>query len=96
MTAHALVTVGTTAVNLLAGVADTVGFGDEKVVSRSLSVQNVSDATIYLGGPGVTTASYGYALAAGATIGFDLMNRDTLYAVSAAGGKSVAVLHLGI
>lgn len=91
---HAAVTVGTTATNLLAGVADT--FQDPDEVARTLCVQNTSDSTVYLGGPGVTSSAYGFSLAAGQSVSFDLRPKDVLYAVVATGTKVVNTLHLGV
>jgi len=59
----------------------------------TLSVQNVDlSATVYLGGSGVTSSSYGVQLAPGATASLDdLGQSDTVYAIST-GSSSVAVL----
>lgn len=94
MIAHAVVVVGTTATNLLAGQADN--FQDVGQVTRTIAVQNNGTVTAYLGGPGVSSSSYGFALAAGQSISFDLDARDVLYAAVASGTSSLNVLHLGI
>lgn len=88
--AHNLVSVTTTATNILAGVTDARGG------SRSVSVQNVSSVTVYLGGQGVTSTNYGFALAAGSSVSYDLDKGERLYAVVATGTASVATLHTGV
>ena len=55
-----------------------------------------SRVTTYLGGANVTSSSYGFALAAGQSISFDLTAKDVLYAAVAAGTSPLNVLHLGI
>jgi hypothetical protein len=58
-----------------------------------ITVQNVHDsAIVYLGGEGVTSSNYGYRLAAGSAISFELPGRDALYAVSNTNNSKVAVL----
>ena len=58
----------------------------------SYSFQNLdASLPIYIGGSGVTTSSYGYALFAGQVYSADLLASDIIYAISASGTPSVAV-----
>lgn len=64
-----------------------------------ITIQNLSgSATIYIGGAGVTTSDYGYALAGDQAISFVLRGKDELYAISDAAptGSNVAVIILGV
>lgn len=91
---HSSVTVGDEAGSLLAGVADEGGNNYD--VARSVVLTNASGATVYVGGPGVTTTEYGYALASGASLSLDLGLEDIPFAVVATGTATVRVLHLGV
>lgn len=51
-------------------------------------------ADVYIGGPGVTTAT-GYLVAGGSELAMDLNSGETLHAVAAAGSVSVSVLRTG-
>jgi hypothetical protein len=90
---HASPLIGTTATDLTSGVQDTRGFDD---VTRSVSLQNQSAVTVFLGGPGVTGADYGYALAPGGEVSFDLTLTDVLFGVVEAGSHPLRVLYLGL
>lgn len=95
--AHARPVVGTTAVDLVSSVPDRVGFSNPSGVARGIIVQNpAGGSTVYLGGPGVTSTSYGYALAAGADYANDLQPDDALFGVVASGSVTVNVLHTGV
>lgn len=62
---------------------------------HSVSIQNPSGgATIYLGGSGVTSSSYGYALAGGMDFGADLEKGEMLYAITASGTQIVNVMRV--
>lgn len=89
---HRTVTVGTTATDLTSAVLDKDGFED---VTRSVTVQNTAGATLYVGGPGVTTADYGLSIPADTIVAFDLRRTDVLYGVLAAAGD-VHVMHTGV
>ena len=93
---HELVATGTTATNLLGSYPVDTSV-DGNLYTRKVTLTNL-DATnpVFIGGPGVTTASYGYKLAAGASKDLDLFRGDVPYGVVAAGSINVAVLHLGI
>lgn len=69
---HAQTTVSTTAATL-----------GRVTSNEALTVQNNSAVTVYLGGPGVTTSAYGYALAPGGVIAVDLPASNVLYAIAA-------------
>lgn len=89
MASHAQIAVGTSATSL------TTTDNDD-VEGQSLHVQNPSAGTVvYLGGPGVTAASYGYALLPGAGASVDLEPREPLYAVVETGTVTVNVLYQG-
>jgi hypothetical protein len=48
-----------------------------------ITVQNLDGSNYaYLGGPGVNSNNFGYRLAPGAAISFELPGKDTLYAYS--------------
>ena len=64
---------------------------------QSVLIQNPSGgATIYLGGVGVTSSAYGYALAGGSDISIDLSGGESLYAITASGTQQVNVLRQGV
>jgi hypothetical protein len=86
---HERVSVGTTATKLGDAERDRDGF--------TIMVQNPSGgASLYVGGPGVTTASYGYEVVAGAEVGVELLKDEELYAVVASGSQTVNVLRIGV
>jgi len=61
--------------------------------NASISVQNLSGSVVvYLGNSTITTSSYGYALLPGASVSFDLLADDQLFAIAASGTPNVAVL----
>lgn len=63
---------------------------------QTVLVQNpAAGATVYLGGTGVTTTSYGYALAGGTDVSIGLQNGETLYGVVASSTQTVNVLRQG-
>ncbi|MEN9389435.1 MAG: hypothetical protein RLY61_519 [Candidatus Parcubacteria bacterium] len=65
---------------------------DEVETDNTISVQNTSDtATLYLGGPSVSSTSYGIRLLSGQIWSADLGPYDKLYAV---GTGTVSVLIL--
>ena len=62
-----------------------------------VTIQNLdSEAYVYIGGEGVTTSSYGYRLAPGSAISFELPGKNALYAISDTNGAQVAVLKTGL
>lgn len=62
----------------------------------SFSVQNISEsASVYIGGNGVNSSSYGIKLAPGETASFDGLPRNSgIYALSSEGSSDVAVLQV--
>lgn len=58
-----------------------------------ITIQNV-DATayIYVGGEGVLTTDYGYRIAPGHAISWELPGTDSLYLISDVNGSKAAVL----
>lgn len=84
---HARVTVGTTATLL-----DTFDMLDG---SGTVSIQNLGTVSVYIGGPGVTTTSYGYELKANSSLSIDMKIPETVYGVVATGTATVNVLTKG-
>lgn len=63
----------------------------------TISVQNPTGGnTVYLGGAGVTSASYGVLLAAGVTFSIELNQGETLFGIVASSTQNVAVLRQGV
>jgi len=87
--AHERVSVGTSATLLSSSYAGKDG--------QTILVQNPSaSVVVYLGGAGVTTSSYGFALGVSSDISVDLKDGETLYAVVAASTLTVNVLRQGV
>ncbi len=85
---HEIVTVGATATVISTAANDRDG--------HSVCVQNPSaSTTVYIGGAGVTTSSYGVALAGGADISVDLLQGEILYGIVASSTQTVNVLRAG-
>jgi hypothetical protein len=62
-----------------------------------ITIQNIhASATVYIGGEGVTSSSYGYRLSAGAAWSVELAGQDALYAITSTNGSSVALIMLGL
>lgn len=58
-----------------------------------ITIQNVHDtAYIYIGGEGVTSTSYGYRIAPGHAISWELPGKDALYAITDTNNSKIAVL----
>jgi len=86
---HGIVSVGTTATLLSAVAAGRDG--------QTVLVQNpAGGASVYLGGTGVTTASYGYLLVGGSAFAIDLQDAEALYGVVASSTQSVSVIRQGV
>lgn len=84
-TAHA---VGTTAVKVIENDDAAASGADGRV---SFEVSNLGSATVYVGGPTVTTSS-GAPLYAGSARTFSLRLGGQVWAVSASAGQDVRVL----
>jgi hypothetical protein len=86
---HGVVSVGTTATLLSAASGGRDG--------QTVLVQNpAGGANVYLGGTGVTTASYGYMLVGGSAFAIDLQIGESLYGVVASSTQSVSVIRQGV
>jgi molybdopterin biosynthesis enzyme MoaB len=58
-----------------------------------VTIQNVDDsAYVYIGGTGVTSSDYGYRIAPGHAISFELPGRDNLFAITNTNNSKIAVL----
>jgi hypothetical protein len=87
--AHAQVSVGTTATLLSSASAGRDG--------QTVLVQNpAGGVNLYIGGTGVTTASYGYLLIGGSAFAIDLQDGEGLYGVVTTGTQAVGVLRQGV
>ena len=86
---HGIVSVGTTATLLSAAEAGRDG--------QTVLVQNPSGGVnVFLGGAGVTTASYGYLIVAGSAFAIDLQAGESLFGVVASSTQSVSVIRQGV
>ena len=85
MTTHALTTLSSSSATRLTPLGLHSGM--------DITVQNIhASATVYIGGEGVTSASYGYRLSAGSAISFELPGKDALYAITGTNGSQIAVI----
>jgi hypothetical protein len=85
---HNRVTIGTTATVISTAASDRDG--------HSVLIQNPEGgATVYIGGAGVTTSSYGCALGEKADISMDLLQNEIVYGIVASGTQVVNVLRAG-
>jgi hypothetical protein len=85
MTTHSLTTLSSSAATLLTPNGVHSGM--------DVTIQNVhASAYVYIGGEGVTSASYGYRLNPGTAISFELPGKDALYAITGTNGSQVAVI----
>lgn len=88
-TSHSLTTLSDSTATLLSPAGTHSG--------RDITIQNVdASAIVYVGAEGVTAASYGYRLAAGQAIAFELPPQDSIYAISDTNGSEVAVMQIGL
>jgi hypothetical protein len=86
---HAQVSVGTTATLLSATGAGRDG--------QTVLVQNPTNGqSVYIGGTGVTTASYGFLLLAGTAFAIELQDGEGIYGVVASSTQTVAVIRQGV
>ncbi len=89
--AHGIISVGTSATLLTVA---ALGGGKD---GSSILIQNpTTGQSVYLGGAGVTTASYGVILTVGSGIAIELNQDEALYGVVASTTQSVAVLRQGV
>lgn len=62
-----------------------------------ITIQNVHEsAYVYIGAANVTNLSYGFRLAPGSAISFELPPKDYIYAISDTNGSEVAVFMTGL
>lgn len=62
-----------------------------------ITLQNVDDAAyVYIGGEGVTSSNYGYRIAPGHAISWELPEKDTLYVITNTNNSKLAVLKTGL
>ena len=88
--AHSRVSVGTTATTL-----GSARDGDPTGVN--ILIQNPdASVTVYIGGAGVTTSSYGFALLAGQVLSLPLHRGEVVYGVVATSTLTVNVLTEGV
>jgi hypothetical protein len=86
---HGVVSVGATATLLSAAEAGRDG--------QTVLVQNpAGGVNVFIGGTGVTSASYGYLLVGGSAFAIDLQAGEGLYGVVASGTQSVSVIRQGV
>ena len=86
---HAQVSVGTTATLLSATGAGRDG--------QTVLVQNpTTGQSVYIGGTGVTTASYGFLLLAGTAFAIELQDGEGIYGVVASSTQAVGVIRQGV
>ena len=86
---HEIVSVGTTATKLTSDFDGKDG--------QTINVQNpAGGATVYLGGEGVTTTSYGFLLGAGISFSIELQDDEKLYAVVATSTQNVNIIRQGV
>ena len=86
---HAQVSVGTTATLLSATGAGRDG--------QTVLVQNPTNGqSVYIGGTGVTTSSYGFLLLAGTAFAIELQDGEGIYGVVASSTQAVGVIRQGV
>ena len=85
---HQRVSVGTTATQLTSDADGRDG--------QTISIQvPASGATVYLGGAGVTTTSYGYELLEGTSFAVELQQGEQVFGVVASSTQTVNVFRQG-
>jgi len=85
---HQRVSVGTTATKLTSDADGRDG--------QTISIQVPSEgATVYLGGSGVTTTSYGYELLGGTSFAVELQQGEQVFGVVASSTQTVNVFRQG-
>lgn len=85
MTTHALTTLSSSAATRLTPLGVHSGM--------DITIQNVHvSAYVYIGGTDVTAENYGYRLAPGSAVAWELPGKDALFAISNTNGSKIAVL----
>jgi hypothetical protein len=85
-TTHNIIEVGYPAAAI---VPATGGFGHD------VTIQNNGSLNVFIGGEGVSDTSYGFKLAPGAAISFELDGQDAIFGY-AADGTTVSVLSINL
>jgi hypothetical protein len=94
---HKSVTIGTSATAISTSADDKTGTSSSADVARSVLVTNPDVADVFVGGPDVTTTSYGYKIVAnGGELALDLLANDQLYGVVESGTAVVRVMLTGV
>jgi hypothetical protein len=85
MTSHALTTLSSSTATRLTPNGVHSGI--------DITIQNVDEtAYVYIGGEGVSTSNYGYRIAPGHAISWELPGKDALYAISNTNNSKLAVI----
>ena len=85
MTTHALLTLSNTTATKLTPNGTHSGM--------DITLQNVDDtAYVYIGAEGVSSSNYGYRIAPGHAISWELPGKDALYAISNTNNSKLAVI----
>jgi hypothetical protein len=85
MTTHALVTLSNSTATRLTPLGIHSGM--------DITLQNVHDtAYVYVGAEGVSSSNYGYRIAPGHAISWELPGKDALFAITNTNNSKVAVL----
>ncbi len=85
MTTHSLTTLSNTAATRLTPNGLHSGM--------DITIQNVHDtAYVYIGAVGVTSSNYGYRIAPGHAISWELPGKDALYAITDTNNSKIAIL----
>ena len=85
MTAHILHTLSDTTATRLTP--------NGKHSGMDITIQNVDSAAyVFIGAEGVTSLDYGFRIAPGAAISFELPGSDLMYAISDTNNSKIAVL----
>lgn len=62
-----------------------------------ITIQNINTSgNIYVGAEGVTTESYGFRIASGGAISFELPGKDALYLIADNADSEAAILIIGL
>lgn len=62
-----------------------------------ITIQNVElSGYVFIGGEGVTSTDYGYSLAPGHAISFELPGRDPLYAIAEINNGKIATIKISL
>ena len=86
---HNSISVGTSATALHYQEPASADRGQEVLLT------NAGSASVYVGGPGVTTTSYGYELKAGTSLAVEIADGESLFGVVATGTVTVRALYVG-